>query len=341
MNQDSTVSQDGAVAQATTRALRFLMLLLIAGILAWLASGFTRIDAGAWAVVTRFERIERDEGPGLIFAWPRPIEQVSIAPGPSQQITQDVKILDLFSGAAPAKGIDHRRDGGYVLTGDAGVVHMTARVVYTVSDPRRWFPLRERIAPAIERLASAAVIEACARRRLDGVLVARLEASETAASMGSTDQSAQQQRESLRQDVAASIGRGAAQLGLGISISRVDLAVALPSSARAAFANVVASESAAATDIAQARTLSERQLQEARTAADTMRSEAESRAREVISKATVATTVLSTALAEKDPQRRSLLVERIWHERIERLMRTAAMVTAIDPHAPPMALPGR
>jgi regulator of protease activity HflC (stomatin/prohibitin superfamily) len=341
MTQVAVPERDGAVAQATTLSLRFLLLLLLIGAAAWLVSGIRRIEPGAWAVVSRFGRIDRDQGPGLLFAWPQPIEQVALTPGPAQQIAQTVDRLDLQNGAAPAKGIDHRRDGGYVLSGDAGVAHVTASVIYSVSDARLWLTMRDRIAPALERLASAAVIEACARRRLDGVLVARLESSDGQPMTSVVDTEAQQQRESLRQEVATLIDRWAHGLGLGVTISRVDLVVSLPTSARAAFANVVAAESAAATEIAQARTAGERQVQESRTTADTMRADAQSRAREMIAKATVATTALSTAMTEHDPVRRSLLIERLWHERVEALLRKAGPLVAVDPHAPPMALPGR
>ena len=320
MTQAAIPERDGAVAQATTLSLRFLLLLVLIGTAAW---------------------IDRDQGPGLLFAWPQPIEQVALTPGPAQQNAQTVDRLDLQNGAAPAKGIDHRRDGGYVLSGDAGVAHVTASVIYAVSDARQWLTMRDRIAPALERLASAAVIEACARRRLDGVLVARLESGDGQPTTAIVDTEAQQQRESLRQEVATLIDRRAHGLGLGVTISRVDLVVSLPTSARAAFANVVAAESAAATEIAQARTAGERQIQEARTTADSLHADAQSRAREMIAKATVATTALSTALAERDPVRRSLLIERLWHERIEVLLRKAGPLVAVDPHAPPMALPGR
>ena len=341
MTQAAIPERDGAVAQATTLSLRFLLLLVLIGTAAWLVSGIRRVEPGAWAVVSRFGRIDRDQGPGLLFAWPQPIEQVALTPGPAQQNAQTVDRLDLQNGAAPAKGIDHRRDGGYVLSGDAGVAHVTASVIYAVSDARQWLTMRDRIAPALERLASAAVIEACARRRLDGVLVARLESGDGQPTTAIVDTEAQQQRESLRQEVATLIDRRAHGLGLGVTISRVDLVVSLPTSARAAFANVVAAESAAATEIAQARTAGERQIQEARTTADSLHADAQSRAREMIAKATVATTALSTALAERDPVRRSLLIERLWHERIEVLLRKAGPLVAVDPHAPPMALPGR
>lgn len=332
---------DGAVAQSTALALRFLFALLLVGCCIWTASGIRRIDPGSWAVISRFGKIDRDQGPGLLFAWPAPFEAVAIAPGPAQQISQTVMGLDLLPGAAPAKGIDHRRDGGYVVSGDAGVAHVTASVIYSVRDARAWWKLRDRIPPAIDRLTTAAVVEACGRRRLDGVLVAHLESGNGQAGSMPVDATAQRERESLRAEVAGLVDAGASRLGLGIAISRVDLVVSLPTSARASFANVVAAESAAATDIAQARTAAERQVQEARTAADGLLADAQSRARELIARARVATTALSTALEEHDPTRRQLLVERIWHERVAGILRKAGPITAVDGLAPPLALPGR
>jgi len=343
MSQTQTNSppRDGAVAQATTMGLRFLLVLGFLGTAAWLASGIRRVEPGAWAVISRFGQIDRDQGPGLLLSWPAPFESVVLTPGPAQQISQTVAGLDLQNGAAPAKGIDHRRDGGYVLSGDSGVAHVTASVVYAVNDARAWYVMRDRVAPALDRLTTSAILEACARRRLDGVLVAHLESGNGQSVLAVVDTEAQHQRETLRQEVATLIDHGVHQLGLGITISRVDLVVSLPTSARAAFANVIAAESTAATDIAQARTTAERMVQEARTVADTMHAEAQSRAREVVAKARVATTALSTALDERDPTKRNILIERLWHERVEALLRKAGPMVAIDPHAPPMALPGR
>jgi regulator of protease activity HflC (stomatin/prohibitin superfamily) len=331
----------GAVAQATSLGLRFLFILGLIGTVAWLASGIRRVEPGTWAVVSRFGEIVRDQGPGLLLAWPAPFEVVTVTPGPGEQIAQPVLGLALKDGVPVQPGIDHRRDGGYILSGDAGVAHVQATVVYAVVDARSWMVMRERIAPALERLTTAAIVAACARRRLEGVLVAHLESGNGLPSAATVDHQAQTQRETLRQDVASLVERGARELGLGLSISRVDLTVALPTSARAAFANVTTAESAAATEIAQARTAAERTAQEARSAADRMRAEAQSRAREVVAKARVATTALSTALAERDPVRRGLLIERLWHERVTAIVRKAGPLVALDPHAPPMALPGR
>ncbi len=41
----------------------------------------------------RFGRIVRSQQAGLLIAWPRPIEQVRLLPGPERQLSQDVPAL--------------------------------------------------------------------------------------------------------------------------------------------------------------------------------------------------------------------------------------------------------
>ncbi len=50
----------------------------------------------------RFGRIVRAQQAGLLIAWPRPIEQVQLLPGPERQLSQDVAALPPASDKAQA-----------------------------------------------------------------------------------------------------------------------------------------------------------------------------------------------------------------------------------------------
>ncbi len=320
------MSAAGPITQATQIAVRLLAIGLLVTIVLWLGSGSSRVGPGDWAVVTRFGAIVRDHGPGLVLAWPSPLETVHVVPGPDRQERLEVTSL----------GLDSARPGGAVLTGDAGIVHVDATVIYTVRDAKRWLVQQAHIEPALRRSLADAVISVCAGRRLDGVLVASVDGGGDGAQ---ADAVAIAHREGLRRDVAERVQRSADRLGLGLIVSRVDLAVALPGRARAAFSDVVAAGNAASTEIAQARTMAERQIQEARGAADRIRAEASARARETLSQARVATEAVAALIAEPDAQRRALTIERIWRERTERILARSGGVIAVHPEAPAMALP--
>ncbi|MBA3699694.1 MAG: hypothetical protein H0W78_12675 [Planctomycetes bacterium] len=337
MNRGTT-----ALGEATGLALKVLLVLAGCGGVVFLASGIRRIDPGAWVVVTRFGAVVRDQGPGLLVAWPRPIEDSVVVPGPSQQLMLTVSRLDRVEQgeSAAAKGSPASTGvmaDSYVLTGDVGMAHVGATVIYSIQDARRWFVQRDHVESALKRLLCQAVVQACASRALDGVLVASVDAGGDLI----TATAAAGSRENLRQEVADALDQGARALGLGIAVSRVDLQVTLPAAARTAFANVVAAEATAATQIATARTDAERAMQEARANADRIQAEASAVARELVTRAHVATNAVRGCLMEHLPERRALLITRVWRERLETIVRKAGSTTAIAPGSPAMALPGR
>lgn len=304
----------GAVEQSVRLSLRFLTALLLLSAIAWLGSGITQIQPGYTAVVMRFGRIDREHPPGLLWAWPRPFEEVRLAPGREAQLSQDIGRFDALN-------------DNYLLTGDAGVVHVRATIMYNVVTPRAFVVMRDRVPAALERLFSSAVTQACAERSLDGVMVARVERVDGGDSR--TVDEALAAREHLRGDLAAAIERGATQLGLGITINRIDLVSMLPDKAQSAFANVSTAESAAASEIAAARTASERQHQDASAMAEKIKNDAEAHGREVETRARVATNAIAALDAERDPQRRSLLFTRLYHERIDSILRRCGGITTL------------
>ncbi len=62
-------------------------------VLLWLTSNVREIASDSQAVVLRFGRIVRSQEAGLLIAWPRPIEQVRMLPGPERQLTQEIAPL--------------------------------------------------------------------------------------------------------------------------------------------------------------------------------------------------------------------------------------------------------
>ncbi len=130
-----------ALLEGSARWIHVPILLLF---LAYLASGITQVKSGEVAILLRFGKVVGENPalavrpPGLLFAWPRPIDEV---------VRVDVKkVHELFveefmpAGGPPVDPtllpatLDPERDG-YLLTGDDNIVHLVARVQYQIGDP--------------------------------------------------------------------------------------------------------------------------------------------------------------------------------------------------------------
>lgn len=322
-----------AIEQSVGLAFRFLFIGVGVLALAWLASGFVSVEAGSRAVVLRFGQVERLGDTGLVWAWPRPIEEVVILPGPERQLTHQVTALDVATrqeGQPLWTALD-LRDGGYALSGDGGAVHLSGVVTYHVSDAPAYLLARDRLLPALERTFCASAISAVAGRALDGVLAARSAADTGDASAVAA---AAAQREALRGDIRIQMNRRLKELALGIEISRVDLAAQLPARAKPAFDQVLAAEAEAARVVASAHTDAETYRQQGERDRVEILQGAEAKAKERLAEARVATDRITALAAESSPQRRSLLLTRLYRERLESILRRAGLVTLVDGHEP-------
>jgi regulator of protease activity HflC (stomatin/prohibitin superfamily) len=344
----STDSRGGArdaatpLAAALDRAFRFLLVVAAVLLVAWLTSGIRLVEPGTQAVILRLGAIDRVTASGLATAWPRPLEEVLLVPGPERQLSQAIQALDLAvredGTAAPAGviGLDPRRDGGYALTGDAGVVHLRMTAIYAVSDARRYV-LQPNVVPALQRVVLAATIAGCAQRSLDGVMVA---SPDTLSQQ--QNEAVAQSRERLRGDIVADANRRLERLGCGITVNRIDVTAYLPARAKPSFDAVIAAESAAAKDIAEARTAATARAQETQNACAGILAAAEAKAQETQTAARVATDPIRAVLAENGPQRRQLLIARIYGERIGTILRNAGGVVSVPDGQPArIYLPGR
>jgi regulator of protease activity HflC (stomatin/prohibitin superfamily) len=319
-----------AIEQSVALAFRFLFIGVAVLAVAWLASGFVSVDSGNRAVVMRFGKVDRVADAGLVWAFPRPIEEVVILPGPERQLTQEVGALDLSKRLdAPADPALDLRDGGYVLSGDGGAVHLGGVVTYHVSEVATYFSTRERLAPALERLFCASAIAAIAGRGLDGVLAVR-----SASEAGDGAVAAAAQRDGLRGDIRAQMNRRLTELALGVEVSRIDLTARLPQRAKPAFDQVLAAESEAARVVASARTDAEKYRQQGERDRTEILEGAQAKARETITDARVATDRIVALGAETTPERRALLLTRLYRERMETIMRRAGVVTLVDGREP-------
>ena len=376
MNPSATAPIDttrvGAGAQTVQIAFWFVVALALLAASAWAMSNIVQIPADSRAVVLRFGALDRLQDGGLLIAWPRPFEEVVLVPGRARVLQariggleRDARALqadkagedDASSSASlladkwglqsgpESPPTDHGRlsdalaGSGYVLTGDNGIAHLSATVLYRVIDAYAFVLQSNHLSAALDRLTVAAVVKVSASRDLDSLLVARPE-------LLASGQAAVQ-REHLSGDLASAIQARLDALrnggaSLGIEIVRVDIQASFPAAAVKAFDAVLSSLQTA-----------DRTIAEARTAAETVRQGAQQRTSEILHSAQAAATErLANAQAETatiDRLEGSLgermdhgLVERVYRDRVQSILAKAGKVTTVDPRAASnLILPGK
>jgi regulator of protease activity HflC (stomatin/prohibitin superfamily) len=310
----------------------------------WLFSNLHEISPQNRAIVSRLGAFNRVKGAGLLMAWPRPFEEVILLPSAETILEQDMKVQQpqAPSDARPPSGDEDAagRDPsilsdadasiGNRLTGDAGVVQMDVKAFYTVIDPYEYVLQKAHIAPALDRLINRSVVEVCASRDLDAILVARPEL------LGTSNELAEQ-RERLRGDVMQKINDYLAELhatgsGLGVQLKRVDLITTLHPDTVAAFDSVLTASQEVLQEIANARTEGERILQSANEEADRTIEIAQAKASERLAKAQADTAdVLQLAEAMKGGLDAGLL-PRMYRERITAILSKTTSLTMVNPH---------
>lgn len=239
--------------------------------LAWAFSNVRQIGPENRAVVLRLGALERLAGPGLLLAWPQPLEQVVLLPSAEQVIERRVEGLLRSEQARRADldvslSSDALAGSGYLLTGDAGVVQLDVRVFYKVDDPYAYVLQGAHVLPALDRLVARNAVQVCAARDLDTILVARPE-------LLGNDSAVAERRERLRGDLVQGINHSLAALaaagsGLGIQVVRVDVQSSLPRNAVSAFNAVLTASQLAEQNVAKARTEAEKLTQAATEGAD-------------------------------------------------------------------------
>jgi regulator of protease activity HflC (stomatin/prohibitin superfamily) len=321
----------GPWAQSAKLAFRFLFLVVCLAALGWSASNFRQVPPESRAIIYRFGSIVRQQGAGLLMAWPRPIEQVVLLPSEDRQIEFQIDQFEPDSAVGGDFMIsDYARENtAFLLSGDASVVHLQASLLYQITDPAAYILAAEHVAPALQRMFVASAVAVCASRDLDTILVARpeLDSGSTAAARAG--------REQLRADLMNAINHriddlAGAGASLGIKVSRVDLAAAIPSGAKSAFDYVLIASQQAERDIAEARTGAAMTALRANQDRDRTLTDSVAKAEEKTTDAKSRTAAIA-ALANGSPGLSGdMLTTRIYYDRIGALLAKAARVDTVD-----------
>jgi regulator of protease activity HflC (stomatin/prohibitin superfamily) len=336
---------NGPLVQSLRIALRVLYGVTVLLALGWLASGIVRVPADGTAVTLRFGRIVRVQGAGLALAWPPPVEQTVLLPGPARQLTLAITGAPHPAGLDPVARLVSRGPllggAGSLLTGDGGVVLLDASLAYRITDPAAYYLTESHVVPALQRCFAASAVAVAAGHDLDDFLVARpgrLAAGAVAAL-----------RAAVHAELLAGVNRRLAGLGLGIEVTRLDVTAALPPVAKQAFDSVLTAGQMADQGIAAARTDAERTAQQAARDRDRILDQAQAAAAERVSDARTKVAAVVALEAQETPATRDALLQRAFRDAAAVLLARAGTVTTVDPRggarlilpgAPPAASPG-
>ena len=336
----------GPIAQSVAIGFRAVYVAGAVILLLWLASNVHEIPSDSQAVVQRFGRIVRTQEAGLLIAWPRPIEQVRLLPGPDRQLSQEVGTLPPATEKArslvgPFSNVQSMpANASAYLTGDGNVVLLSAALIYRISDATSYSLAQTHVSPALDRLFHSATVRVTAGRNLNDFLVVQSGAQGTSTAAIALRSEV---RDALLQSMNARLSELAKSgASLGVEVQRIDMTAWLPPQAKSAFDAVLVATQAADRGVAVARTDAERRRQEANRLRDQLLSGAQATAQELLSSASVNTAGIVALEQEETPQTRSSLLLREYREGVTNIMNRAGSATLVDPQGGTrFVLPGR
>jgi membrane protease subunit HflK len=277
-------------------------------------SGTTIVKPDEVAVVLRWGRLvgvtapQQEHGPGLLFAFPRPVDRVVRVPIKRVWEVPVSALAPRFMTEEPSLDpLVH----GYALTGDRNVVHVDMVARYRVRDPAEWAFYGPRSDDVLRVEVTAAVVRSIGEMGVDRVLA------------------------DGRKDLAATAARRA-QAGLdavhaGLELTSLELTRLMPPFALAADFNAVQSafigaetrrkeaQAFAGTAIPQARADADSAVQAARGAAEADRARA------------LGDSAAFLALDREYRANQAVVRERLYRDAVERAIARATTVRWIPP----------
>jgi len=337
----------GPIAQSVAIGFRTVYVAGLLLLILWLTGNVREVPSDSQVVVMRFGRIVRAQEAGLLVAWPRPIEQTELLPGPERLLTQEATPLAPASDTAQGligpftdtQGIPPNASA--YLTGDGNVVLLNATLVYRITDPISYALAQSHVAPALERLYRATTVHVTAARNLNDFLVVQNVAAGNASP--AVQALSGEVRNALTREMNLRL-HGLAEGGtpLGVEIERIDMTAWLPPQAKSAFDAVLVATQTADRGVAMARTEAERRRQEASRLHDQLLADAQARAQEFTSNADVNTAAILALEHEVTPATRSSLLLREYRAKVADIMNKVGSATLIDPQSGArVLLPGK
>jgi membrane protease subunit HflK len=326
----SVAAAPGPILQSATIGFRVVYIVtLLLGVL-WFGSNFRVISSDNQAVVMQFGRIVRTQKAGLLLAWPRPIEQVLLLPGPERQLSRQVTALPPVAGVSTASadpsGDSTPPGAAPYLTGDGKVVLLDATLIYRINDPAAYVLSQDHVAPAVDRMFRASAVQVAAGQNLNDFLVTQADNQNSAENIEAI-------RGRVRDRLLSSMNARLKTLndqgvGMGVEVDRIDLTAFLPPQAKVSFDAVLTAAQKADQNIAAANTAAELRRQGAQREADRLISAAQAVALERTVAANVDTT--SIVAIERTTGSHAGLAEQAYRNTVGTVLGKAGAVIAID-----------
>ncbi len=301
-----------ALGEALRVSFRVLLWSMILIAFAYLLSGIFIVREHERAYVLVFGRVsgvgtERIKNPGLHWTWPKPIAEIIRIPA---ERIQTMEIDSMWYEELPVRGFQTRpraaspalrplRDG-YLLTGDANIIHARWGVRYTIRDPEIYlFHITHS-----EQLLDKEVHRAA-------TLVAQ---------QWAVDRALRTDIEAFRADVANVLRDRLLEQPIGLDVHRLDLlSITPPLQVAAAFESVIEAEQDRSRDVSAARAYAARIQNETQGQASQLLSQARVDRQRIVSEAEAdADFFLSVLDAFRDHPK--VITQTLWQDRIRTIM---------------------
>jgi modulator of FtsH protease HflK len=300
-----------ALADALQVSFRLLRMAMLFIAIAYLFSGVFIVREHERAYVLVFGKIaglgtERVKEPGLHWTWPKPVAEIVRVPAERIQTLEiDTAWPATNDTRAPLPALRPLQDG-YLLTGDANIVHARWAIRYTVRDPARFlFDIRDarqllqmELERAATRVTQQWAVDAVLRTDIEG----------------------------FRSAVAHVLRQRLQTYPTGIELHRLDLlAVAPPLQVAPAFAAVIEAEQDRSRVVSAARAYAARTLNETRGEQSRLLADARADRQRIISEAEADAQLFTSVLPPFQAQPH-VLTHTLWQDRIRTIL------TRVDRH---------
>jgi membrane protease subunit HflK len=168
----------------------FLIAVVVAAVVAFYAFTF-RVNPDELGVVMRFGSIDRQEGPGLHFRLPYPIEEVRLP----KVTTQNIIEVGMRTAAGPRGGIRDVPEESLMLTGDENIVDVDFVVFWRIKDAQQYLFNIQNPNATVKEVAESAMREVVGQTNIAPILTEARQKTEQAV-------------QKLMQDVLDSYGAG-------------------------------------------------------------------------------------------------------------------------------------
>lgn len=141
---------------------RWLALLALAIVAAYLGSGFYVVDTDEQGVVRRFGAFAARVGPGMHYSWPWPIDRVDVL--------KTTSVMKTGVGFALPEGDNQTVEGMDLLTGDTNLLAVAVVLQFIVSNPADYLFRTEAPEALVSGIAESVLTEAVLAMPVDDVL---------------------------------------------------------------------------------------------------------------------------------------------------------------------------